>query len=78
MAELQTIAVAAATGFVVSVVCCRISASITFRIIDRYVKDIVDMAMESIRNACSGKFQGGGVNGVDFKKTVAGTEEQGD
>ncbi|WP_160228023.1 hypothetical protein [Otoolea muris] len=56
MTGLQTIAIAAATGFVVSVVCCRISASITFRIIDRYVKDIVDMAMESIRDAYSGKF----------------------
>ena len=56
MTGLQTIAIAAATGVVVSVVCCRISASITFRIIDRYVKDIVDMAMESIRDAYSGKF----------------------
>ena len=55
MTGLQTIAIAAATGFVVSVVCCRISASITFRIIDRYVKDIVNMAMESIRNANFGK-----------------------
>ena len=55
LAELQTIAIAAATAFVVSVVCCRISASITFRIIDRYVKDIVNMAMESIRNANFGK-----------------------
>lgn len=78
MAELQTIAVAAATGFVVSVVCCRISASITFRIIDRYVKDIINMAMESIRNAYSGKFQEGGVNGVGFKKTVEGIGGQGD
>lgn len=56
MTGLQIIAIAAATGFVVSVVCCRISASITFRIIDRYVKDIINMAMESIRNAYSGKF----------------------
>ena len=78
MTGLQTIAIAAATGFVVSVVCCRISASITFRIIDRYVKDIVDLAMESIRDAYSGKFQEGGVNGVDFKMTVASTGEQGD
>ena len=55
MRRVQTIAIAAATAFIVSVACCRISASITFKIIDKYVADMVNMTKESIRNAYSGK-----------------------
>lgn len=49
------IIIAAATAFIVSVVCCRISALMTFRAIDKYVADIIEMAKESIRNAYSDK-----------------------
>lgn len=52
---MQTIFVAAVTAFVVSVICCRISASVIFKIIDKYVADVVDVAKESIRNAYTSK-----------------------
>ncbi len=48
--EMQTIFIAAATACITSVVCCRISALVTFRIIDKYVVDMIETAKESIRN----------------------------
>lgn len=45
---MQTVITAAATAFIVSVVCCRISASITFEIIDKYVADMIDMTKKLI------------------------------
>lgn len=52
---MQTIFIAAATACITSVVCCRISALATFRIIDKYVADMIETAKESIRNACFNK-----------------------
>lgn len=55
MKKVQTVVIAAATAFIVSVVRCRISASITFKIIDKYVADIINMTKELIRNTYSDK-----------------------
>lgn len=49
--SIAVVVTAAATAFIVSVVCCKISASVTFKVIDKYVADMVKMAKESIRNA---------------------------
>ncbi len=48
---MWTMITAAITAFIVSVICCRISAAVTFKIIDRYVADMIDMAKGSIRDA---------------------------
>lgn len=48
---MKTIIVAAVTSTIVSVICCNISAKVTFNIIDKYVAEMVDLAKESIRNA---------------------------
>lgn len=52
---MQTIIVAAVTAFITAVICCNISAHITFEIIDKYVAAMIDMAKESIREAYSDK-----------------------
>lgn len=49
------IIIAAATAFIVSVVCCKVSALVTFKVIDKHVVDIIEIAKESIRNAYSDK-----------------------
>ncbi len=45
--------IAAVTATVVSVICCNISARVTFKIIDKYVADMIELAKESIRDAYS-------------------------
>lgn len=47
---MPTIIIAAVTAFITSVICSRISAFVIFRIIDRYVADMVGIVKESIRN----------------------------
>lgn len=41
---MLTIIIAAVTAFIVSVVCCNISALVTFKIMDKYVVGMVEMA----------------------------------
>lgn len=48
---MSAIIIAAVTATIVSVTCCKISAKVTFNIIDKYVADVICMAKESIRNA---------------------------
>lgn len=48
---IKEITIAAVTAIAVSVICCNISARVTFKKIDKYVADMVDLAKESIRNA---------------------------
>ncbi len=48
---MKDIAVAALTAIVASAVYCKISAAYTFKVIDGYVKEMIDMAKDSIRNA---------------------------
>ena len=52
---MKTIIIATTTAIItsgiVSVICCNISAKVTFNIIDKYVADMIDLAKESIRNA---------------------------
>lgn len=55
MQVISVIAIAAVTSFIVSVICCNISAIVTLNIIDRYVKEMIRLAKESIRDAHSGK-----------------------
>jgi len=52
---MKIIMTAAVTAFIVSIICCRISASVTFKIIDKYVADMIKIAKESIRNTYSDK-----------------------
>lgn len=35
-------------ALIVSVVCCKISAAYTFKVIDGYVKDVIELAKKSI------------------------------
>lgn len=51
MREIEEMLIAAATATAVSVICCNISARVTFKIIDKYVADMVNLAKESIKNA---------------------------
>lgn len=48
---MQTIIIAAVTAFVTSVTCCNIAARVTFKIIDKYVADMIDLAKQSIGKA---------------------------
>lgn len=52
---MKTVIIAAVTAIItsgiVSVICCNISAKVTFNIIDKYVADMINLAKESIRNA---------------------------
>ncbi len=48
---MKIIVTAAVTATIVSVICCNISAKITFNIIDKYVANMIDLAKELIRNA---------------------------
>ena len=52
---IKEIIIAAVTAIVVSVICCNISARVTFKKIDKYVADMVDLAKKSIRNAYPNK-----------------------
>lgn len=47
----KIIFIAAVTATTVSVICCNISARVTFKKIDKYVADMVNLAKESIRDA---------------------------
>lgn len=49
--EVETILVSVVASTVVSVICCKISAAHTFNVIDGYVKDMIELAKKSIRNA---------------------------
>ncbi len=51
MREIKEVIIAAVTAMVISVICCNISARVTFNKIDKYVADMIDLAKESIRNA---------------------------
>lgn len=53
--SMNTIITAATTAVIVSVVCCKIMSRIIFEIIDKYVKDMVELAKKSIRDAYRGK-----------------------
>ena len=48
---MNALIIAAVTATIVSIICCNISAKVTFNIIDKYVADMIDLAKESIRNA---------------------------
>ncbi len=48
---MKTIIIAAVTATIVSVICCNISARVTFNIIDKYVANMIDLAKDLIRNA---------------------------
>ncbi len=50
MQVIDVIVITAVTAIIVSVICCNISAIIILNIIDRYVKDMIRLAKESIRN----------------------------
>ncbi len=52
---MKIIIIAAVTATIVSVICCNISARITFNIIDKYVTNMIDLAKGLIRDAYSGK-----------------------
>ena len=51
MRVISVIVIAAVTSFIVSVICCNISAIVTLNIIDRHVKEMIRLAKESIRDA---------------------------
>lgn len=51
MRKIKEIFIAAVTAIAVSVICCNISARVTFQKIDKYVADMVDLAKKSIRDA---------------------------
>lgn len=42
--------IAAVTALAVSVICCKIYSIYALKIIDKYVKDIIELAKQSIRN----------------------------
>ncbi len=48
---LSTIAVAAVTAIITSVICCNLSAKITFISIDKYVTDMIEKAKKLIWDA---------------------------
>lgn len=49
--KVTEIITAAITSLVVSVIYCKISAAHTLKVIDGYVKSMIDMAKESIKDA---------------------------
>lgn len=48
---MKVIVAAAVVSLIVSVVCGKITAAYTFKIIDGYVRDIIEVAKKSIRDA---------------------------
>lgn len=50
MKIIEVIAISAMTSLIVSVLCCKISAAYTFKVIDGYVKDMIEIAKKSIRD----------------------------
>ena len=55
MKVISVIVLAAVTAIIISVICCNISAKVTFVVIDKYVGDMIELAKDSIRDAYSGK-----------------------
>ncbi len=47
---MENIIVSAVTAMIVSIICCKITAVHTFKVIDGYVKSLIEMAKESIRD----------------------------
>ena len=48
---MENIVISAVTALTVSFIYCKISAGHTFKVIDGYVKDLIDMAKKLIRDA---------------------------
>ena len=44
--KTKVIITAAVTATIVSIICCNISAKVTFNIIDKYVADLIQLAKE--------------------------------
>lgn len=47
---MENIIVSAVTAIIVSIIYCKIAAVHTFKVIDGYVKSLIEMAKESIRD----------------------------
>lgn len=52
---MEIIIIAAVTAGIVSVICCNVKMYKEFKVLDKYVKDMIELAKSSIRDAYTRK-----------------------